>query len=267
MDSAAPLDSKVPLHHWLELNDYDRHRYNELRLFFRQQQKDCLRERRTSPFPAEITSILAFTDQATPGRDSRCIVAGIACSGPYIAVNTQQFKHLVGRCKSSINGGFQQIGYDVVRNRAAARERITQIVPALRVESLRQWTVRCAGDDASVCFYSPSVLAEVATGERIVPIDDGIIPTAPEPPGRQVIVAEPIRAVAPPKPRPAFEFADEGESWFGEMQPSFSVGFLADLEKAFDLQFGRPGIEGLPPWNGNGEMQRSQSVDIRLRFP
>jgi hypothetical protein len=157
MESALSLDSKVPLRHWLELSDYDRHRYNELRLFFRQQQKDCLRERRTSPFPGEITSILAFTDQPTPGRDSRCIVAGIACLGPDIAVNTQQFKHLVGRCKSSIDGGFQQIGYDVVRNRAAARERIARIIPALRVESVRQWTVRCASDDASACFYSASL--------------------------------------------------------------------------------------------------------------
>jgi hypothetical protein len=252
----ATMDSKVPLRHWLELSDYDRHRYNELRLFFRQQQKDCLRERRTSPFLVEITSILAFTDQRTPGRDSRCIVAGIGCSGAHIVVNTQQFKHLVGRCKSSINGGFQQIGYDVVRNRNAARERITHIIPALRVESLRQWTVRCAGDDASVCFYSAAVPTELVT-----PIDDGLIPT--ELPGRQVIVAEPIRAVAPQRPRPAFEFADDGEGWFGEMQSSFSVGFLADLEKTFDLKFGHAGTE----WNPNGEMQRSQSVDIRLRFP
>jgi hypothetical protein len=156
IDSSLPIDAKLPLRPWSSLTEYDRHRYNELRIFFRQQQKEHLRERKSAPFVNEIISILAYVDQPTPGRDSRCIVCGIAAAGGFVCVNTQQLKRLIGRCKSSVNSGFQQISYDVVRNRAKARDALWAIVPDVRADagSLRQWTVRCATDSSPICFYA-----------------------------------------------------------------------------------------------------------------
>jgi hypothetical protein len=282
MDSLCPTDSKIPIRHWAELSEHDRHQYNELRLFFRQQQKDCLRERRTSPFTGEIIAILAFTDQKTPGRDHRCIVSGIAGAGPFVAVNTQQFKHFIGRCKSSINSGFQQIGYDVVRNRAKARESIWSIIPELRAEPgfIRQWTVRSAGDACHMCFFSsyipprlPVLVPEDFIDERKAPIVAEPIRAAPQ------IVTEPIRFTRPAMPEPLpppkvgfdFCFVESDNDLFGDMQPSFSVGFLSEMERPFDLHFDQmpPAIDppswlGEASWNGKAQMQRSQSVDLRM---
>jgi hypothetical protein len=99
---------------------------------------------------------IAYVNQPTPGRDSRCVICGIAAAGGFVCVNTQQLKRLIGRCKSSVNSGFQQISYDVVRNRAKARDALWAIVPDVRADagSLRQWTVRCATDSSPICFYS-----------------------------------------------------------------------------------------------------------------
>jgi hypothetical protein len=278
MDSLIPTDSKIPLRHWTELSEHDRHQYNELRLFFRQQQKDCLRERRTSPFTGEIIAILAFTDQKTPGRDHRCIVSGIAGAGPFLAVNTQQFKHLVGRCKSSINSCFQQIGYDVVRNRAKARESIWSIIPELRTEpgSIRQWTVRFAGDQCHICFFSSYVPPRLLV---LVPedfVDERILPILAEKKSHQIvtemhqIVTETIR-IPPPKVGFDFCFVESDDDLFGEMQPSFSVGFLSEMERPFDFLFDQlPQAMDQPAWleqarwNEKAQMQRSQSVDLRM---
>jgi hypothetical protein len=37
IDPTFPADAKIPIRPWSTLSDYDRHRYNELRIFFRQQ--------------------------------------------------------------------------------------------------------------------------------------------------------------------------------------------------------------------------------------
>jgi hypothetical protein len=267
MEPAHASDWKVPARHWTELSEYDRQRYTELRVFFRQQQKDYLRERKSSPFSGEIVTIINFVDQPTAGRDKRCILCGIGCGGPLLAVNTQQLKHLVGRCKSSINTSFQQIGYGVLKNRTKGKEAIWAIVPELRAEpgAIRKWTVRCASDSCNACFCSsftprslPQMLPEDFVEEKRT--------TKPPPP-------DPVPWVAPMTPRvtfepPRFDFrfgtiASDGE----DFPSSFSVDFLSGLD---------PGTEAQPdpfatffeqkPNPTQQTLPRSQSVNLGFRF-
>jgi hypothetical protein len=83
-------------------------------------------------------------------------VTGIAFAGPFICVNTRLLKSFLGRCKSSINGGFQQLGYVAIRTKTKAHACILAIMRSLANDSnvMRQWSVRSASPAALVCFVS-----------------------------------------------------------------------------------------------------------------
>jgi hypothetical protein len=99
---------------------------------------------------------LSYIERSSIGIEERSILVGVAFAGPYICVNTRQLKLLIGRCKSSINGNFQQLGYTSLRTKSG--ELLSTILPSLVNEMtvLRQWTVRCASEDAQFCFASRS---------------------------------------------------------------------------------------------------------------
>jgi hypothetical protein len=65
--------------------------------------------------------VLKFLEYSESHREERCILAGIAFAGPFICVNTRLLKSFLGRCKSSINGGFQQMGYVAIKTKTKAR--------------------------------------------------------------------------------------------------------------------------------------------------
>lgn len=257
MEPSVPLDPKVPIRHWTDLSDYDKQTYNDLRVHFRQQQKQHLKERKTTPFANEILCILDWIDHQPQGHDDRCIVAGIAFAGPFICVNTQQLKNLVCRCKSSINSGFQQIGYDALRSREKVREAILAIIPALRTEPscMRQWTVRCVSDDAFICFVSkwcPEGLPQVSR-------EDYCDEKSPKKPvARQLLQPQSFWfQPAPLMVRQVEDFVDEDDGpsedehveaksmnesapdlatlFYDDLQASLSADFLAGFDNCFGL--------------------------------
>jgi hypothetical protein len=87
---------------------------------------------------------MRFIGSAPGGREDRAKVAGLAAAGPFIAVNTQQLKGLIGRCKSSINNGLQESGYLTVKTRTKSRECILLILPSLKMDpgAMRHWSLR-----------------------------------------------------------------------------------------------------------------------------
>jgi hypothetical protein len=95
-------------------------------------------------FRSEIQTVIEFIDHSQTGREQRSIVAGLGVAGPFIVVNTRQLKHLIRRCKSSINGSFQHLGYLAVKTKSKARECVLGILPTLKTDqgAIRQWTVR-----------------------------------------------------------------------------------------------------------------------------
>jgi hypothetical protein len=254
---------KVPTRQWSELTEQDRQRYQELCLFFRQQQRDLLRERRASPFAGEIVAVLSYIDQLPTGRDQRSIVCGIACGGPVVCVNIQQLKHLLGRCKSSINSCFQQAGYEVLRNRVKGRDVILAVIPALRADpsSLRQWTVRCTTEACHSCFcsaFAPAGLPAIAAGDFVEERRAAPAPAAP----RAAAERPPLRFDL------GFAARDndaEGLA-FPELQWSFSVDVLSGLDGARDDDdlFGGFFEEKKPA--AKNAMPRSQSANWGFAF-
>jgi hypothetical protein len=61
-----------------------------------------------------------------------------------IAVNIRQLRFLISKCKSSINGSFQRLGFSIVPAGADGSAAILTYLPILKdsLADLRQWTIR-----------------------------------------------------------------------------------------------------------------------------
>lgn len=129
---------------WSALSTSDRETYVTLRNDFQRQAKPTNKERKRAIFKEEIKNIIGFIESSPQGREERSIVAGFAIGGPFICVNTRQLKNFMGRCKSSINVSFQDLGYVAVKTRGKAKEVICSVLPSLQRDAgaRRQWTVR-----------------------------------------------------------------------------------------------------------------------------
>lgn len=160
----------------------DQNEYINLKSAFHQNLKSPTKDKRFSAFSSELSILLAFTERSTNGVEERSIAAGIAFAGPYICVNTRQLKNFIGRCKSSLNGSFQQLGYVAVRPKQKTKACVLACLPSLAgdISSLRQWTVRYASADATCCFAS-----KVINSSRLPKItesdlyDEGKVPESP----------------------------------------------------------------------------------------
>ena len=164
MDSSSALsqsvkpDPSLPIAYWNQLSQDDKDEFIRLRTSLQQSQKqsNTVKDSRLMAFSNEMKTILKFIEHDESGRQQRSILTGVAFAGPFICVNTRQLKNFLGRCKSSINGSLQQLGYIAVKTKSKARSCVLAVMPLLSndVNLLRQWTVRGASEDALFCFVS-----------------------------------------------------------------------------------------------------------------
>lgn len=158
----------LPSHYWESLTAHDQMEFERLREYFHKNQKSANKDRRLVIFSKELLEILKFIEKSEYGREIRTILVGVCFAGQFIGVNTRQLKGFLGRCKSSINGSFQQLGYVAVKTKSKARSCILSILPSLEKDQniLRQWTVRCASDDSRFCFITTLKLSNLPVISR-----------------------------------------------------------------------------------------------------
>lgn len=146
----------APATFWNILSQDDRNEYLRLRQSFHNGQKISSKDRRIVTFRKELNIVLQYLERSSENMEARCILIGVCFVGPLICVNTRQLKSFLSRCKSSINGSFQQLGYVALKTKAKARSCCVAVLPSLQNHQtvLRQWTVRVAGEDAPFCFVS-----------------------------------------------------------------------------------------------------------------
>ena len=149
-------DPSLPGTYWSQLTLEDKMEFLKLRTKLHETQKASMKDRRLVSFSNEMATILKFLERDERCREQRCVLSGVAFAGPYICVNTRQLTSFLGRCKSSINGSLQQLGYVAVRTKSKARACVLAVMPILANDPnlLRQWTVRGASSDALFCFVS-----------------------------------------------------------------------------------------------------------------
>lgn len=158
-------DPDVPITYWENMSVKEKQEFLQLRDQFHQNQKASMKDRRLVSFGNEMQMVLKYTEKSDTFRENKCILIGIAFAGPFICVNTRQLKTFLGRCKSSINGSFQQLGYVALRTKSKARNCVLSVLPSLSNEPnlLRQWSVRYASDDAKYCYISRFMPSQLPT--------------------------------------------------------------------------------------------------------
>ena len=152
----GPHDVHQPPFYWNKLSHEERAEFIKLKNGFKQDQKMSCKDRRIVTFRKELLLVLRFLERSQENMEFRAVLVGVAFAGPVVCVNTRQLKSFLSRCKSSINGSFQQLGFAALRTKAKARSCVLAVLPSLQdhQEILRQWTVRYTSDDASFCFVS-----------------------------------------------------------------------------------------------------------------
>jgi len=142
-----------PMIFWNSLSNDDKSAYIALKDAFHGN-SSVPKVRHQATFHQDLSLIHSYIERRTDQSDIRSIVCGIYFGGKFICVNTRQLKYLLGRCKSSINNGLQQLGYISAKNRI--KPAIVTVLPALLHESniLRQWTLRCSENDSTPALMS-----------------------------------------------------------------------------------------------------------------
>jgi hypothetical protein len=114
------------------------------------------KDRRAITFRRELNTVVEYLKRSSDNVDTRCILVGVCFVQGIALICTRQLKAFLNRCKSSINGSFQELGYVTVRTKAKARNCCLAALPGLEQDQilLRQWTCRAVSDDAPVCFAS-----------------------------------------------------------------------------------------------------------------
>jgi hypothetical protein len=126
------------------LSDDDKRGYLELRRGLEplsvRSDKDQLQVR----FEVILTRIQLFALRHDEHDWKRCLVCGIAWLDGAVAMNMRQLALLIPKCKSSINTGFQTMGYAVVPMTSRHIARLVRLFPFLmeNANTMRQWTLR-----------------------------------------------------------------------------------------------------------------------------
>jgi hypothetical protein len=247
---------------WNSMSQDDRSEYVRLRASFHHGQKMSSKDRRVITFRRELNTVVQYLNRSSDNVDARCILVGICFVQGIACINTRQLKTFLNRCKSSINGSFQQLGYVAVRTKSKARNCCVAALPALEHDQtlLRQWTCRVVSDDAPVCFASSlhgvavpeindcDLLDEKKTRPAPIPIDEN----------KQVSFGAKILDDDLPS-LIDFESDSSQSIGMGFVPISFSVDFreLEDTLGKGDLE-----LEPLDPWKR--AMAKSKSTDFHF---
>ena len=95
-------------------------------------------------FDEIILNIKKYINKNDENDSKRSLVCGIIWINDFLAINTRQLIITISKCKSSINSGFQEIGYLNSNMNSEVASLLIKKFPFLKnnlIES-RQWTLR-----------------------------------------------------------------------------------------------------------------------------
>jgi hypothetical protein len=234
--------------YWNQLSSDDKSEFLKLRAGFRQGQKVSSKDRRVITFRRELLMVRDYLERSDSNREARCVIAGVCFAGPYVCINTRQLKSFLSRCKSSINGSFQQLGYVAIRTKCKAKSCVLAALPSLRSQQdlLRQWTVRWTSDQADFCFvtsFSAVEMPEITADDLF---DEGPMNISPAVPRKPIFAP---KQIAPFKPRAIvfdlptiepFEPTEAENTWkLSWSMESFETEFDESLEMIMEKEMRR----------------------------
>ncbi|OHT05128.1 hypothetical protein TRFO_27259 [Tritrichomonas foetus] len=134
------------------LSDDDKCRYTYLKFNISSKAFKSQRNKRIETFSEILNEIKGFVVRGTKDDITRGLVCGVCWLPEGIAINTHQLRFLISKCKSSINGSLQKMGYNSSLGRTEAAIAISNAFPILKDNNteLRKWTVRKIGTFSSI---------------------------------------------------------------------------------------------------------------------
>ena len=126
--------------YWERLNDIDKEKYLMMREQLSSRSNKYRRNKSNETFATIIENIKSFVIQGDENDYNRGLVCGLiflnemfqdcllenskglenedlnSLDKEYVAINTKQLRILLDKCKSSINGSFHQIGYEIIED-------------------------------------------------------------------------------------------------------------------------------------------------------
>jgi hypothetical protein len=130
--------------YWDLLNYNDQQLYLQISAALSAPSSRNKRGKRIADFREVLEALVLFECSDEEEKWKKCLVCGVCLIPPGIAVNTTQLKHLVLKCKSTLNGSLKALGFDKIITKPWAYEWLMERIPYLRGKprDLRQWTIR-----------------------------------------------------------------------------------------------------------------------------
>jgi hypothetical protein len=101
------------------------------------------RNLRLNTFSENLEAIKTFVCRNDKDDSLRGMICGIYWLPDGLAINIHRLRQLVPKCKSSINGSLQKLGFTVNLGRSECAQAVTALFPLLKENAeLRKWTIR-----------------------------------------------------------------------------------------------------------------------------
>jgi hypothetical protein len=163
-------------HYWELLPEADKAGYSQLRRDLSNGPTRRARNTQLETFDGILEAVRQFAERADENDWRRFLVCGICWMENGIAINIRQLRLLVSKCKSSINGSLQKMGYTTSASHGESWKVLFPHIPILKdsFNELRQWTIRHKSDPRPERrrAWPPPPPAEAKEGD---------VPAVPEP--------------------------------------------------------------------------------------
>lgn len=136
-------DDKVP-QYWNLLTEVDKNGYHNLKMAFNAGSIKRNRGHRIETFDGILDAIRRYAEQGNENDWKRFLVCGVCWMDQAIAINTRQLRLLISKCKSSINGSLQKLGFSTNTSHSESWKILFSRIPLLKdnFTEIRQWTIR-----------------------------------------------------------------------------------------------------------------------------
>ncbi|KAH0792219.1 potassium/sodium hyperpolarization-activated cyclic nucleotide-gated channel 1 [Histomonas meleagridis] len=144
-DGEEKIKKKVKLpKFWELLSEEDQNGYLYLKATFDGYSFKRSRGHRIETFDVILEAVRKYAEQGKSDDWKRFLVCGVCWIDNAIAINTRQFRLLISKCKSSINGSLQKLRYFTNTSHSESWKILFEKIPFLKgnYAEIRQWTIR-----------------------------------------------------------------------------------------------------------------------------
>lgn len=94
-------------------------------------------------FQKQLKILRDYLESDESQKENRSIQCGIFFYNQYICVNIGNLKNTLGKCKSTVNNSFQQMGYSSLKSKSSANMILYEAMPSLKNwGNVKKWSVR-----------------------------------------------------------------------------------------------------------------------------